>query len=110
METAQGVLAPSDFDVALADRSQRMPQVRDKQREREHRMGGVVERDKGKPAASERRVALKPCVSRCMDELPSHLTADTVSCKQRPASRPVPHASVKVESSYFRANVSLRVS
>ena len=42
--------------------------------------------------------------------IPSHLTADTVSCKQLPASRLVPHASVKVESSYFRANVSLLVS
>ena len=57
-----------------------------------------------------KRVVLKPCVS-LMGEIPSHLTAETVSCKQLlPASRLVPHASVKVESSYFRASVSLLVA
>ena len=60
-------------------------------------------------AASERRVALKPRVS-LMGEIPSHLTADKVSCKQLPASRLVPHTSVKAESSYLRANVSPLVS
>ena len=47
-------------------------------------------------ASSERRAALKPCVS--LWAIPRHLIADTVSCSIRP-SRLVPHASV--ESSYF---------
>jgi len=36
-------------------------------------------------AASERRVALKPCVS-LMGEIPTHLIADTVSCTQLPTT------------------------
>ena len=60
---------------------------------------------------SSKRVACRSEAMRlAMGEIPSHLTADTVSCKQLPASRLVPHASAKVESSFFRANVSLRVS
>jgi len=51
-------------------------------------------------AASERRVALKPCVSLMGDTKPPDCRYG-VSCKQLPASRLVPHASVKVESSYF---------
>jgi len=54
-------------------------------------------------AASERRVALKPCVS--LWALPRHLTADTVSCKQLLTVTTRATCVSKVESSYFRAHL-----
>ena len=42
-----------------------------------------------------------------MGEIPRHLTADTVSCKQLPTVTTRATCLSKVESGYFRANVSL---
>jgi len=56
-------------------------------------------------AATEGRVALKPCVS--LWAIPRHLTADTVSCKQLPTVATRATCLSKVDNSYFRANVSL---
>ena len=57
-------------------------------------------------AVSEQRVALKPCVS-LMGEIPRHLTADTVSCKQLPTVTTRATCLSKWRVAYFRASVSL---
>ena len=58
-------------------------------------------------AANERRVGLKPCETLAVWAIPRHLNADTVSSKQFRTVTTRATCLSTVESSYFRAKVSL---